>query len=117
MSLIGLIAADAMRDEIERQDIELKASVNTMRALQSQIKHLAGLSESATVSKLADSFKYSDPVSHASTEESETELEIYLDELQKAIVDNDADSIDALCQKTEIALAREIESVNLENNY
>ena len=39
-ALLGFIAADTVRDEIERQDAQLKKDVTSMRALQSKINVL-----------------------------------------------------------------------------
>ena len=106
---IGFIAADIMRDEVERQDAQLKTDVKTMRTLQSKTASVAGLCADAETKKrladLAEKFRYSDPVSGDATREIETDLTSAVDELQTAVVDGDLASAKQLCGKIEAALA------------
>lgn len=106
---IGLIAADAVREQIEVQDAKLKKDVAMMQGLISQAAHLVGLCENAemkkVVQKLADAFRYSDPVTAAPLAEMENELKVQLDELQKAILDGDQESVQTLCRQTSNTLA------------
>ena len=104
---IGFISADAMRDEVERQDVQLKKDVSAMRTLQSKINGIVGICNSdirPDVEELADALRYSDPVSNAALTEIETELDAYINELQEAIVDNDNTSVRALCKKIGMVL-------------
>lgn len=106
---LGCISADVMRDEINRQDSELKKNVSNMRALQSLSASLVGLCSDESLKNflqnMAEEFKYSDPVSSEDTLEREKELDVQLKELQKAIVDGDIESAKALCGKIGIGLA------------
>ena len=106
---IGFIAAEAVREEIEVQDQKLKKDVSVMQNLISKVRYLSGLCEDAemkaAVQKLADAFRYSDPVSSPALEEIERELGLSLEELQKAVVDGDTDSATALCKQIENTLA------------
>ena len=55
---VGVVAADAMRDEVERQDRQLKTDVAAMRALQSRAAALTSRCEDAELK--ADAQKLSD---------------------------------------------------------
>ena len=99
---IGCIATDAVRDEIERQDVKLKKDVNRMRNLQSLAASLEGQCSDAgskiILNRLAEEFRYSDPVSTDSTEVLEEDLFIQLKDVQKAIVDGEPESVAKLCE-------------------
>lgn len=108
-ALIGCIAAEVMRDEIVRQDIKIKTDVGNMRALQSQTASFVGMCQDAVVKKqlqdLADDFKYSDPVSSESTKDMETELKFLVNEIQRALVDDDMKSVEGFCVRVKASLA------------
>lgn len=103
MAVVGCIAADAMRDEVMHQDVQLKKDVSDMRALQLLSASLIGQCSDSdlriVIQNMADEFKYSDPVSSNETKEIESELEIQLKELQKAIIDGDAEAAKEFCEK------------------
>ena len=104
---VGFIAADAMRDEVERQDVQLKKDVSAMRALQSKVNGIVGLCGAdirPEVTKLAEELRYSDPVSSEALAEIEAELTAYTDELQAAVVDGDSASARELCRKISVTL-------------
>ena len=106
---VGLIAADIMREEVERQDVQLKKDVQTMRALQSKSAALAGsCADEATKLKLTDlaeKFRFSDPVSSDAVAAAEQDLTAFLDELQNAVLEGDWASAGLLIAKTDAALA------------
>ena len=106
---VGLISADAMRDEVERQDEQLKTDVSAMRTLQSLSSSLPALCTDAgaraELEKLAEAFRFSDPVSKPALAESEAELSGMLSELQTAVVDGDAAAIAGLCRRVTARLA------------
>ena len=108
VSAIGFIAADIMRDEVERQDAALKANVKTMRELQSKAASVAGLcvdeETKKTLTALADKFRYSDPVSSDAVAGIEADLVSAVDELQTAVVDGDLAAAKQLCGKIEAKL-------------
>lgn len=107
-AIIGFIAADVTRDEIERQDVVLKTDTECMQTLRSIVYPLSGQTEDSECSellkKLAEEFKYSDPVSSDSIKDIEKELTVQVSELQKAVIDADVEAIKALCQKIKITL-------------
>ncbi len=106
---VGIIAAEGIREEVERQDEVLKKNVSNMRALQSKAAAIAAQCEDAdarkVLSALADKFRYSDPVSSAATSEAEAGLAALTDELQAAVLDRDAEAAVSLAGKLEAALA------------
>ena len=102
-AIVGCIASDIMRDEIVRQDMQLKKDVSNMRALQSMSAALVGQCNDAdlkkTIQNVADEFKFSDPVSSEQTKDMEQELQSQMNEIQKAVVDGDSASAKTLCSK------------------
>ncbi len=105
---IGFIATDTMREEIEKQDIKAKVDTIVMRSLQAQSKALVGLCNDAEVKRsveaLAESFRFSDPVSSNATSHQENELANILNLLQSALTDNDSNSSIKLCKRAEAVL-------------
>lgn len=109
VSAVGCIAADIMRDEVERQDVKLKKDVSSMRSMQSRANALVSQCEAtelkAELQKLAEDFRYSDPVSNDAVVDVEASLSACLDELQRCLLDGDANSAAVLCRRTSAALA------------
>lgn len=103
IAAVGFIAADAVRDEVERQDNRLEQNVTAMRTLQSKASALVGYCEDtelgAAVRKLAENLRYSDPVSSEATTESEHQLAELMGELEQAVTDKDNNSAVALCKR------------------
>ena len=108
-TLVGLIAAEVMRDEIERQDEVLKKDVSTMRALQSKANAIVAQTEDETLKKALETFaenlRYSDPVSGEAIADIEAELTRCVDELQQAVIDGAVEAAQSLCRKAEFTLA------------
>ena len=108
-AIIGVIATDSSRDEIERQDTELNYNVSNMRSLQSIGRSLTSLCSDGQISedlrKLADDLRFSDPVSNSATIAMEEEISALMDELQKALLENDTSGASALCAKVRVILA------------
>lgn len=106
---VGLIAADAARDEIERQDTALKKDVSCMRALQSRAASMVGLARDAQVrealEKLSEDLRFSDPVSGGALAEIEAGLTACVDELYQAAADGRREDALALAQKARAVLA------------
>ena len=102
-AVVGCIAADVVRDEITRQDVQLKKDVSNMRALQSMSAALAGQCNEADIKEIvrnmADEFQFSDPVSSEQTKDLEQELQNQMNEIQKALVDGDLAAVKTLCGK------------------
>lgn len=109
ISAIGFIAADAMKEEVERQDTVHKANVGTMRALQSKAVFVASQCEDAETKKALDSFaealRFSDPVSNAATADIEENLTGLLEELGSAVLDKDYPAAKTLCARASTLLA------------
>ena len=80
-----------------------------MRNLQSMSVTLVGLCANEETKKImrnvADEFKYSDPVSSEQTQNIESELQSQMDEIQKAIVDEDNEAVKILCKRMLVCLA------------
>ena len=106
---VGVVAADAMRDEVERQDRQLKTDVAAMRALQSRAAALVSRCENvelkADAQKLSDAFRYSDPVTNDATKDAGHELFTCMDELERAMLDNDTEGAKVLMKRTAAQLA------------
>lgn len=106
---VGVVATDSIRDEVERQDIQLKKNVATMRALQSKAAALPARCEDATakaaLEKLAEEFRYSDPVSAPALADLETDMAAIMEELSAAVTDGDNAAVLALCKKISATLA------------
>ena len=106
---VGVIATDSIRDEVERQDTQLKKDVATMRALQSKAAALPARCEDATakasLEKLAEEFRYSDPVSAPALADLETDMAATMEELSAAVTDGDNAAVLALCKKISATLA------------
>lgn len=106
---IGFIAADTMKDEIERQDVVHKANVGTMRAMQSKAVFIAGQCEDAETKKALDAFaellRFSDPVSSPAVADIEENLTGLLEELGNAVIDKDYSAAKTLCAKATSLLA------------
>ena len=109
ISAIGFIAADAMKEEVERQDTVHKANVGTMRALQSKAVFVASQCEDAETKKTLDSFsealRFSDPVSNAATADIEENLTGLLEELGSVVLDKDYPAAKTLCARASTLLA------------
>lgn len=108
-AVIGLIAAEAVVDEIHSQDAGLKRSVAAMRSLQSQVNQMAAQcanpDAAAAVRKLAEELRYSDPVSSPALEEAERDLSAAVADLQSAVADEDSEAVKQLSRKAAALLA------------
>lgn len=109
VAVIGLVSADAVRDNIETQDKVLKKDVALMRSLQSKVNQMVNMCDVAdATTKLkafAEELKYSDPVSSDSLAEIEADLSAVITELQNAVVGGDSNSIKVLCRKATLTLS------------
>lgn len=109
LTMIGCMATSAIRDEIHHQDARLQKDVSVMRELCSRAGALAGQAQGEVVQeqlrKLADDFRYSDPVSSEATFPLESDLLACMDNLEHALTDGDMDGVAKLCPKTAALLA------------
>ena len=104
VTLIGLIAADAVVEEVQRQDVQLKKDVYLMRSLQSKLNQMTsqcdGNPDAAdAVKKFAEELRFSDPVSSDALVDVERDLAAAVDELQAAVTDGDSAAVKQLCCK------------------
>ena len=101
-ALIGCITAETMRDEIAAQDGKLKKSVSNMRELQSLTAALpnqtSDIELKKSLQKLADEFRYSDPLTSDKTAEMEADMSLRLGDLQQALMDGDIPGAKSLCE-------------------
>lgn len=109
VTAIGFIAAEGVRDEVERQDVVHKANVSTMRALQSKAVFIASQCEDAETKKALDAFaealRFSDPVSGDALTDIEENLTGLVEELGNAVMDKDFPAASTLCAKASALLA------------
>lgn len=103
LAVIGCVTTDAMRDEIIRQDVQLKRDVSRMRELQSlaasMLAQCTDEDMKQTVKKIADELRFSDPVSSEATKELEEDMRSQMADIQQAIGDGDEESVKTLCAK------------------
>lgn len=109
VTVIGLISAEAVVDEIKVQDVKLKKDISLMRSLQSKVSQMAAQCDNpdaaSAVKKFSEELRYSDPVSSDALAEIERDLTAAVDELQQAVVDGDCNAIRQLCRKSSAVLA------------
>ncbi len=102
-ALVGCITTETMRDEIAAQDTKLKKSVSNMRELQSLTASLVNQADDAELKKLlqkvADEFRYSDPLTSDKTSALEEDMHSQIGDLQQALVDGDVVGTKTLCSK------------------
>lgn len=102
-ALIGCITAETMRDEIAAQDTKLKQNVSNMRELQSLTAALPNQTDNAelkkTLQKVADEFRYSDPLTSDKTNSLEEDMRSQIGDLQQALIDSDVADAKILCSK------------------
>ena len=102
-ALIGCITTETMRDEIAAQDTKLKKSVSNIRELQSISAALADQCDDEEtkkmLKKMADEFRYSDPLSSEKTIVLEADLLSRIKDLQQSISDGDFEGAKTLCGK------------------
>jgi hypothetical protein len=86
-----------------------KARVDTMRALQSKSVFIASQRDDSetkkALNKLAESFRFFDPVSSDALNDIEASLNALVDELQSAVLEKDNAAAQTLCAKVEATLA------------
>lgn len=106
---LGLVAADAVVEEIHEQDAKLKKEVSVMRALQSRVNQMVGQCDApdaaAAVKKLAEELRYSDPVSSDVLQAAEQDLAAAIQLLQSAVVEGDSAAVPRLCRSASAILA------------
>ena len=90
---VGFVAADAVREEIVRQEVKQEKQISQMRELQARASGLPGQCQDPELrrilQKLSDNLRFSDPVSSPALEEIESELSDLLEQIQTAIQTQD----------------------------
>lgn len=103
LAVIGCVTTDVMRDEIVRQDVQLKKDVSRMRELQSLAASMLSQCNNEElkqmVKKIADELRFSDPVSSDATAELEEEMRRQMQDIQQALIERDIDGAKMLCGK------------------
>lgn len=115
-TIIGLVSAEAVVEEIQTQDVKLKDNTTMMRTLQSKISQIASQTDDAAIKALAEEFRYSDPVSNDVIADAEADLAAAVDQLQAAFVDGDNEAMAQLCRKTTALLAERNRLCKLNKN-
>lgn len=103
--LIGLVAVDISKDEIERIDRRNKEKVFYIKALQIEIEGMADKITDEAVKKilneLAESIRYSDPMSSQELADLENQIKSRVADLSKSVVDNDLSIIKIICKEVQ----------------
>ena len=115
-TIIGLVSAEAVVEEIQTQDVKLKDNTAMMRALQSKISQIASQTDDAAIKALAEEFRYSDPVSNDAIADAEADLAAVVDQLQAAFVDGDNEATEQLCHEAAALLAERNRLCKLNKN-
>lgn len=105
---VGLIAADGIREEVERQETQIEKRVDRIRKFQSLSQTLANQNSmpeaEEELKKLEEAFRYSDPVSSGELEGLEDRLAEDLARLQDAVTMKKLEDALNLCRKTKADL-------------
>lgn len=105
----GFVAADAVRDEVVRQEVKLEKDVSRMREFQAKGRALVTLNKvpeaARPLEKLAENLRFSDPVSSEALTEIEDQLAECLAQLQEAVSAQKTEQILSVCQEAERILA------------
>ena len=109
LAAVGFIATDAVRDEVERQEIKITTNTNLMKSLRTITAGLPAQCSDPEVKKalekLAEDFRFSDPVSKESLAAIESQLELSVSQLQAEIRGGNLVAIQAACELTKVMLA------------
>ena len=101
--LIGLIAIDVSVDEIERIDEKINEKVFYIKSMQADVEGLISKASDEAAKKelkaLAETIRYSDPMSSPQLASIENKIEAKAAALTEAIEATDADSLKTLCNE------------------
>ena len=99
--LLGLIAVNATKDTIERTDEVIKEKVFYIKSLQADIEGLVDKAEDESVKKglkeLAETIRYSDPMSNPQLAVIENKIEVKAAVLGEAVKGTDVNAMKELC--------------------
>ncbi len=103
LAVIGTVAADAAREEVERQEVKIKKDTTNMRSLQAACSALVSICEDGSLKKklqdLTEEFKYSDPVSSDATIQHEYDLLNEMEKLKKYLTEKNSSEAEKSCLK------------------
>ena len=103
VAAIGCITTEVVRDEVVRQDVQVKQNISNMRSLQAMAAGLPGQCSDEflkkDLQKLADEFKFSDPVSSPATAAMEMQLGTQLQQLKGALNSGDYNTARTFCEQ------------------
>lgn len=109
VTVIGVAQLDNVRDIVERQDVRVKANTEMMESLRREVDSLVRKCPDEKVKKelekLAEEFKYSDPISNEKTQQKEEQLKSRIKELTNNFDTNDG-----------FRLINEIQDILIERN-
>ena len=101
--LIGLITVEASKEEIERIDEKIREKVFYIKSLQADVEGLAGRAQDDSFKKplkdLAETIRYSDPMSSPQLAAIENKIEAKTAMLTEAVDSSDGDAVRALCNE------------------
>jgi signal transduction histidine kinase len=101
--VVGLIAVDLGKDEIERIDKKVREKVFYIKSLQADIEMIADKTDDAALKKtlkdLAETIKYSDPMSNDALAAIENNIEDKAAELRERVAAGNVDGATALCDE------------------
>jgi hypothetical protein len=100
--LLGFITVEAAKEEIERIDEKIKEKVFYIKSLQADVEGLAGRAPDdmrKLVKDLAETIRYSDPMSSPQLAAIENKIEARAAVLTEAVNNTDGGAIKALCNE------------------
>ena len=117
---VGLIGAEAVREETERQEVRLKKDVSRRRRFQAHVEMLEKEGQipeaKEALRELSEAFRYSDPVSSEVLQELEEQLAEDLAQLKDALALLEKDKVMELCRKTRRDLEERNQNCKLHKN-
>ena len=100
---LGCITTEIVRDEVVRQEVKVRMETGNMTQLRSLSADIADrcidTNLKADLKKLAEEFKYSDPVSSGATSQIEAEMWQMMNEMSEATNRGNAAQINDLCKE------------------
>ena len=101
--LIGLIAVEAGKDEIVRIDAKVREKIFYIKSLQVDVEGLVNKTSDEPVKKalkeLADTIRYSDPMSSPQLAAIENKIEAKAADLAEAVEKSDGDAVKSFCNE------------------
>ncbi len=99
---LGCITTEVVRDEVERQEEKVRMETGNMTRLRSLSSDIVDRCSDSNLKvdlkKLAEEFKYSDPVTSEATSKIEAEMWQMMNEMSEAGKNGDNEVVAALCQ-------------------